>query len=274
MDGERPTVDPMSPRQEQEKSASYPKNYDYVAPDYHKEKHAGRNIAIVVIILILLTGGAGAYWFFVMKKPATNTSSSQTNQPVQTTPSNKIASDTKNHDSTNFSLSFDYPEDWKVSDVTGSGKLTATSPAMQLTGADNQQVTGQIVLTFREPSQKLSEFDKGNATAVRDSEKIAYAKPSAGQRGSTYISFLGYSGAEATALDGVYVTGDSGYQKDQAIPAVDIGKVNPVIAITFLKCADPKCSDAGTPFAVQNTVWDDAAFSGPLKNLLQSLSVH
>jgi hypothetical protein len=259
----------------EQKAPSYPKNYDAVPHNYHKESHGRRNVLIVAILVALLLVCGGGYWFLTHKKPAKSAATSQSSQTPAAAPTSIINAKTKNYESTNFSLSFDYPEDWKVGDTTGSGTLTATSPALQLTAADKQPVTGQIVFTIRDVSQKLTEFDKGNATAARESEKIAYAKPSSAQRGSTYISFLAYAASVDTAvLDGVYVTGDSGYQKGQAIPRVDIAKVNPLITITFVKCSDNSCNGGGTPLSASSALWDDAAISGPLKNMFESLVVN
>lgn len=120
----------------------------------------------------------------------------------------------------------------------------------------------------------MPEFDKGNAVAVRESEKIAYTKPSSVQRGSTYLSFLQYASSTATSLDGAYITGDVGYQKDQAIPKADFTPVDPVISLTFVKCADNSCTGEGTPIGVATTMWEDASFGKPLKTMLQSLVVN
>lgn len=275
MDENEPTNDRQSPDQGQSKP-TYSKNYNSVDYDYHKDKHTKRNILIALCILLLAIGGGAAYWFFVREKPAQNTAANKpASQQAQSEPVSAIAEETKNHNSKNFSLSFDYPKDWNVVDEESGEKLTATSPAMQLTGADNQKVTGQIVLTFRKQGQPLGEFDAGNALAIRDSEKVAYTAPSPGQRGSTYLSFLAYANAaNPAALDGVYVTGDSGYQKGQAVPLVDISKVNPVITLTFQSCTDGACSDASPPLAIANSMWDAAVFSGPLKKMLESLVVN
>jgi len=144
---------------------------------------------------------------------------------------------------------------------------------MQLKTANGQTITGQAVLLMRDTTQPLSEFTKGNATAVADSEKISYAKPTQTQRANTYISFLNYASSSTTGLDGVYVTGDAGYQKDQAVPSTDIVKIQPVIDVTFLKCSDSKCTGTGTPLTLSLTAWNDANFSKPVKSVLQSLSI-
>lgn len=258
---------------DQSEKPVYTKNYESVDHDYHRERHTLRNVLIILAVCIMALIAGGVYWWFFSRTPVSAPAQSPQTTEQQTTPSNTIAATTEKYTSKNFSLSFDHPEDWKIEDSTDSGKLTATSPVMVLVGADSQSVTGQIVLTFREPGQPLSEFDGGNALAVRDSEKLTYAQPSSGQRGSTYISFASSAGASnPTALEAVYVTGDFGYQNLQAIPAIDISKVNPVISITFRQC-DKDCQTSSPALSVSNSMWDDPAFSAPLRKMLESLVV-
>ncbi len=231
------------------------------------ERHMVRNITAGLLALALLAAaGFGIYSKFLKNKgnstpPAQTASSQQTS----TKAASKIASETAHYDSTNFNLGFDYPKDWTVTDAAGSGILTAVSPSMQLTNSSGQTVTGQVVLKIRDKTQKLTEFNSGNATATRDSLKIAYTKPTQTQRGSTYLSFLQYA-ASGSGLDGIYITGDNGYQKGQAIPLVDITKVDPVISIIFQDSSSKQMSIAAS-------MWDDQSFSGPLTSLLKSLSI-
>jgi hypothetical protein len=227
-----------------------------------------------LLILIVVAALAGiVYMVFFKAKPAKAPTKTSTNNTVSQS-DNSTATATKHYDSSNFNLGFDYPEDWKVNDADGSGILTVTSPAMQLKDASGQSVTGQIIMEIRDKTQKLTEFDKGSATAARDSEKIAYTKPSQTQRASTYISFLSYASSTTSGgFNGIYITGDNGYQKDQTVPAVDISKVDPIIDIVFNKCADEKCSVKGAPMSVSTSSWADTNFSGPLKLFRSSLSI-
>ncbi|HSD56447.1 MAG TPA: hypothetical protein VLA92_04830, partial [Candidatus Saccharimonadales bacterium] len=235
------------------------------------------------LAVILAAGLAfGAYWMF-MRKDNTNTKKTTTNTATNSDNSHSsdieedtaIATETEHHTSSQFMLEFDYPKDWKVTDEAGSGKLTATSPGLMLKDASGKSYTGQVVFTVRNKQQALPEFDKGNAVAMRESTKINYTKPSQAQRAATYISFLRYaSSVTEGAVDGVYITGDVGYQKDQAVPKADFTSVDPIISITFLKCTDENCSGEGTTAAVQSKAWDEAAFGKPLQSMLQSLIVN
>lgn len=241
-------------------------SYDTPPPPPVPPKKATKSINWwIVIIVILLLAVAAIYWFLLRSKPATapapKTNTQQNSENSSNTPA---TAETTHYDSSNFNLGFDYPKSWKVVDTAGSGKLTVTSPSIKLNGADGQQTDGQIIMTIRDRTQKLPEFDKGNAAAVLDSEKIAYTKPSQTQRGSTYLSFLNYAGS-SSGLDGIYITGDNGYQKGQAIPKIDISKVDPIIDITF--------TSGGNPLTIGPGSWSDDSFSKPLKDMLKSLSI-
>ena len=231
-------------------------------------------IGLTILIAIVLLG-AGAMYLKNHKSTKKPAESSQTAQTTASTPAaSQIATTTKHYDSSAFQLAFDYPQDWTVSD-NGNGILTVTSPKLQLKSADGQTVSGRIIMTIRDSAQKLTEFNAGNALAAKASVKIAYTKPSPSQRGSTYESFLRYANTANTAgLDGVYITGDSGYTLGQAIPLVDVQKVSPVINITFVKCADSVCTAKTTPLSIASTAWDDKTFSQPLESMLQSLTIN
>lgn len=151
--------------------------------------------------------------------------------------------------------------------------MTVISRPISLKVSTGQNVTGQITLTIRDPSQPLPEFDKGNATATIDSVKIAYSHPSQNQRANTYMSFLTYASSAASGIDGIYITGDYGYKKVQAIPKVDIQKIDPITSITFAKCADNSCSGKTTPLNLAVSDWQNGQLSGPLTKMLESLSI-
>jgi lipopolysaccharide export system protein LptC len=249
-----------------------PRNFEPVGPNYHKLKRKFHPFLIIVLLLLLAVGAI--YWFMIRAQPA-KAPTKKTAGSSQTSSSTANLS-TTHYDSSNFNLGFDYPKSWKVSDTSGSGKLTVTSPAMKLIDSDNQKVDGQIVMAIRDKTQKLSEFDKGNAAAILDSEKITYTKPSETQRGNTYISFLNYAsstGSNAAGIDGIYVTGDAGYQKDQAVPAADISKIDPVTDVTFVKCSDSQCTGTGLALTLDVSNWQDSSFSKPIKTMLQSMNI-
>jgi hypothetical protein len=252
-------------------------DYANYEPPKKERNPTWRKVLIVLTAVVILAGLATGAYFFIKnrdsgkaeKEPTASTQTEETAPPA----TSQISTTTKNYSSANFNLSFDYPDDWKVTD--SGGVLTVKSPATSLKDAGGQQTNGQIVMTIRAKDQKLTEFDEGAAMASRQSVKIDYTKPTQSQRGSTYESFLAYFGSDSgTVLDGVYITGDSGYTKGQSIPKDDVLKVEPVISITFFACTSGQCTEKTTPIGIAASSWDDKSFSGPLEAMLKSLSIN
>jgi hypothetical protein len=254
-------------------------DYSQFTPQLKPKKKWPRVLGWTLLVLVVIAAlGAGGYWLASHKSaPKQNQSSSQKNNSSnnQAQNQNRAVATTEQYQSTNFNLSFNHPQDWAVAD-TGNGKLTVTSPTMQLTDASGQSQAGQVVMSIQnKDSADLSMFKQGNAIAVLDSQKIAYTKPTSTQRADTYVSFLQYAATTTHgALDGVYITGDAGYQKGQYIPESDITKVDPLIRVTFVKCANASCSGTTTPLSISSSMWTDpTSFSGSVENILKSLAI-
>lgn len=255
--------------------------YTKHAGGYSAPKHTFRKVILIsfVVLVVLAAAGFAVYKLVLNKDNKKADKSADTSQQSSNAASNDeatIDTETEHYTSTGFiGLEFDYPKDWKVAEGADGGVLTVKSPVLSLKQAGGQTGSGQVVFTVRNKQQALPEFDKGNAVAAIESEKINYTKPSSAQRAATYLSFLTYASSSQTgAIDGVYITGDVGYQKDQAIPKADFVPVDPVISITFVKCSDSTCSDNGTATGIDATMWKDTKFGVPLKSMLQSLTIN
>lgn len=239
-------------------------------PDYHKPKRDRRTVYILAgVLFAVLLAGAGSYWYLNRHKakntPApTATSQTTGGQAASAAPAQLINPKTKSYTSSNFGLAFSYPEDWTVTD-SGNGSLSTKSPTIKLKDPSGQSFSGQIVFLIRDHAQKLTEFDKGNAIATRDSQKLAYTKPTQTQRANTYASYVVYAGG--SGLQAIYITGDNGYQKGQNVPAADISKVDPIINLAFL-------DSSGKQAGIQDSMMDDSSFAGPLKQIIESLSIN
>lgn len=266
MDNQPPTTNPYQPEEAPEPSINEFVRTVEPVQQAKKKRHLG--LVIGLVVGVLLVAGAAAFYVF-NKRHASTTSAGPTSQASEQ-PKAVINPTTKRYSSSQFYLDIDLPADWEIKDEAGSGIMTATSPNIAIPTAGTK-TTGKIILTMRDKSQKLTEFDKGNATGVMDSEKIVYTKPSSAQRGQTYISFLNYPTSTSTSLiNGVYITGDFGYKQDQAIPKVDIQKVDPIISLTFMAC-DGTCTKT---LGITSEAWQSADFGGSLKKILQSLTVN
>lgn len=251
--------------------------YSKHAAVYSAPKHRVRKTLIILGTVIALAAiGFGLYWLFLKddgKKAADSQAQNDRPETSQQPANDEVSTKTEHYISNSFMLEFDHPDDWTVIETAGSGQLTVQSPTLQLKAATGGSITGRIVFKIRNKQQPLPEFDEGNALAALESEKINYTKPSSVQRGSTYLSFLQYA-TSSDGIDGVYITGDTGYQTDQAIPRADFTPVDPVISLTFEKCSDSACSGEVTATGIAESVWQNAAYAAPVKALFQSLIIN
>jgi hypothetical protein len=250
------------------KDADTAVDYKQFTPKLRPEHRLLARFGKILVVLIVIAGcGYGAYMI------GTHAGSNAKDPPAKakTVVTHTAATATKQYTSNYQDLSFTYPEDWKVSET--SDVITATSPSMKLDGAGKGTVNGQMILKIRDKNEQLTEFSAGNATAVLKSQIISYSAPAAGQRASTYISLLNYANSKQTGIDGIYITGDAGYESGQDAPVSDLAPIDPVVSITFAQCANNACSGNSTALTIASSAWRNKTFSAPLIKMLASLSI-
>jgi hypothetical protein len=244
--------------------------------DRPKKRHRFLRFLGWMLLIVVLTGAiGGSVWYFALRKVPKEETKPQGNSGAIVNDTEKPAvkeDPTEVYNATAFNMQFDYPQDWKVANGANN-TVVASSPATKLKLASGKTQTGQINLTVQHKQSSLPEFQKGNALAVRESQKINYKKPSQVQRASTYLSFLNYSESTSKGIDGVYITGDFGYVKDQYVAQDDVAKADPLIRLTFRGCNDDKCATVGDPVTLAPTAWDDTTFTKPLQTMLESIVV-
>ncbi|MEO6513699.1 MAG: hypothetical protein ABIR37_03355 [Candidatus Saccharimonadales bacterium] len=241
-----------------------------------KKKRLWLRILIAVLVLALLAGaGVFAYPRFIKKQAATPATKQSTTGAKQSTQPQTDKITTKHFDSTNFNLGFEYPDTWTVNDNAETARLTVTSPASSRKTLAGEAALVRTVVTIAAKGQNLAAFDKGSGLAVLASEKIKYVSPTSAQRAETYLTFVQNSSTPSgDGMDGIYITGDHGYQKDQYIPKTDMTGLDPVITVTFEKCTDSKCTTTPVVVSLRSTDWDDTALKNPLLTLLKSIAVN
>jgi hypothetical protein len=236
----------------------------------------------LVSLLIIGAASAGAYIRLhdsgpAKKQPAqakTQQTNQTSNEPAAETDQNSAA-ETKTYDSTAFGLSIAYPGDWTPEET--KDKLVITSPVVTLTDATGATKQGRMLLTVRARQDKPVEFTAGKVVAVLDSDKIDYSKPTATQRGSTYLSYLQYSTTTTKGgLDGVYITGDYGYKYGQEVRVTEISKVSPLVDVTFVDCADSTCAaTTQQALTISSTAWkSDTTNRQVIETMFKSLTLH
>ncbi len=240
-----------------------------------KRKRRKGWLVFLIILLILAVAGAAAYWYMYVREEAPGQAVQETEREEEVSqPADELEDvPLKEYSSSGFGLTFEFPENWRVQETADGSRLTAVSPAVQFMDTTNKIVTGQITLSIRDKSVELTEFADGNAVAVRESERMSYARPSSNQRGQTYLSFLGFIGS-AGGIDGVYITGDTGYQEGQAVPAADFVPVEPIISLTFQECVDSECTAASEEnVSVDPGSWEYNPVLKQAKSILESLTI-
>jgi len=221
----------------------------------------------LLLVIIVLAGVAyGAYWYGT-QQTSKSTPKAATPAPTKSAP---VTTSTTHYDSATYSLGFDYPSTWKLSDTTG--KLTVTSPSTQLSGLDGKTV-GRVIITVQNQQTAIPDFPANGAMASIASDMVTYKQPSEVQRAQTYLSYLGYQ--SPNGLDALYISGDSGYQAGQQVPMGDIVKGNPLIGITFEACGNSDCA-AGTtgPLTLRASDWKSSPLSTVVTGFLESIVVH
>lgn len=278
-----PEAPPPEPKDEAHEEpppeAAAPVERERVGPDYHiKDEKSPKKLIILVALLLIVGGGAAAYY---QKHRSNNQKQAQAVQQLQAqqkAANSQIDSKTKSYTSPNFYLTFSYPADWTVKD-NSSAELDVTSPPIRYKNLAGRSLTGIIELRVRNQQQKLSEYSgvsNKDPTAASESQKISYAKPTSNQRANTYLTFVHTAGSTTNpnGLSEVFITGDFGYQKGQAVPVADIQKLNPIISLSFLECGNQCSGTAGVPIDISLSTWQDANFSGPLLKMFESFSIN
>jgi hypothetical protein len=246
----------------------------YLSPSQRKKptwrKAAAKTLKIALVILIVAALAAVVYWKFFHHKTKPAMQQKPSTQTVQT--ADAFTAKTKNITSENVGLTLSYPETWNAEDA--ADKLTVTSPITQLIDTMGQAITGKIALTVQPKGAVPKAFDSGGVISALDSQKIKYTRPTPIQRGQTYMTFLQYAQTLAKGqLDGIYVTGDFGYQTNQYVPKTDIAKLDPLILVTFLKCDNDACANP-TDTSIQSDMWaNDADFQKSISTMLKSIQV-
>ena len=228
---------------------------------------------VLIVLVVVAAAAVGAYWFGSIKgaAPAKKAATHHANTGTPTHPLTPVGTATKHYDSTIYTLGFDYPASWVVSDTTT--KLTVTSPAMQLSAIGGQKANAHVMVTLQNQQSTIPGFPPNGALATLASDKLTYKQPTSIQRAQTYLSYLGYR--TTNGLDALYITGDSGYQQGQQVPASDVVRGNPLISVTFATCTTSDCS-SGTPTAVTllASSWQATQASKDVTSLLESIQLN
>ena len=188
--------------------------YQERPPRPHQLVRKGGNkrwlIIIGIALAVLLVGGA-LYWFVLRSKPAptAKTSATATKEaaPVSTGP--------KTYKSTKLGMGVTYDSSWKLSENADKSEVILTSPKTTYTRRDGTSTSGAFTVKLRHgliPDAMTATVQKD--VAVRDSEVIAYTKPTANQRQYTNLS---YAGTDPNTFQFFIISGNTSLKSGAAI---------------------------------------------------------
>ena len=234
----------------------------------NKETHFWKKLLIVLVAIIVIVALVGGGYHLWHDRKHVNTSAKKTTVTVNHI---SIPNPTQNYSSDNLSLTLNYPSNWVIVDALGSNQMTITSAPLKLLNAYSQPITGKITLTILNYSPStVTGFNGNSSTASIKSQLVTFANPTPDQIASTYISFAHFpaSTTPSNSIDGIYVTGNYGYQVNQDIPQANITSQSPIIYYTFTECSNSTCSGTTKSLSIPASLWQDKNFSGPLLNMI------
>lgn len=177
-----------------------------------RREHRKRQKLILLIsggvVLVLLLLGA-AYWLFSRDKDKAVQTTTSEQKPTTQTPAAQPADSTPvTFKSKKYNIELTHPKDWNLKEAQ-SGAITITSPQTSYAKTDGQSATGVFTVKFRVGVTDAQKATIEKAVATRDSEVIAYDKPTENQRYYTNLSYAG----QKDIFNFFIVTGNSAIKK-------------------------------------------------------------
>lgn len=154
------------------------------------QKKGGKKIVVVLLILIVVAGLGFLGWKLLTKPKSepegAKPSGSSTSQPKSDLPK---ASGTKAYTNDIMRLTLTYPNNWTVSEESGSTFIE--SPTFSYSTTNKGDVTGVFRIYIHQSATTSDSKAFGRGLAIMPSEKLVYANPAPSQRKETFLSFFG-----------------------------------------------------------------------------------
>jgi len=249
------------------------KDFSYVNTKKGPSKRDKKSQIIFIIscciLLAILGAGAYSYGYYTRdnKKQEVKTTTKIVVKPLA---NNIYSPTTTSYDSTVFGFNIKYPDSWQLSS-SGTNNVSLTSPVTSLTADTGQKVNGRVVLSVVSKGLVPAGFGT-SSVAVLDSVDISFDSPTSNQAAQSYLSFVQYPATDIKGgLDGIYVTGNNGYVKDDVIPIADVNTMSPLIYATFYQCNSLACTSS-KPLTISSSEWSNTDFSNAITNTIKSMT--
>ncbi len=205
---------------------------------------------------VLIIGGA-VYWF-ALRKPAPAPAPKTTSANSEEQDATPVSTEPVTFKSTKLGMAVTYANGWKVRENADKSEVILTSPKTSYARKDGTSTEGVFTIKLRHgvlPEAMPETVQK--AFAVRDSEVIAYAQPTAEQRQYTNVT---YAGGDANTFGFFIVSGNTSLKAGQGVGAtIDLNGTVYLIAGGFgADETDALAFDPATKDALDNAVFEQA----------------
>lgn len=245
------------------------RDYSVAHTPIRKKNNKSKIIIIIILITIMFVSLFFVFHTNEKKKTVIQKSTSKTKSLISSNPNSTSSSI---YSSVYYNLTLNLPNGWSVIN-DNKLSLSVVSPVQDLIDTSNNKVNGRIFLSITPTGQVPSGLDGKDALEVIESLKVSYTQPTSSQLAQSYISLVQYqSTIQPNGLDGIFVTGNSGYTQSQIVPFSRLKSLNPTIVIYFQSCSDSKCSKANN-LTINDSMWNNSDFQNTIINLIKSLSL-
>lgn len=165
-------------------------------PDYHKHKRSrGKHKKLWLGLLTVATlAGLGlvGMQYINRDKPTT-----QPQTITQTKADSTVISDvpdvstSKSYDSQNMNLTLSYPSNWTLT-ANADSSVKIVSPAFSYKTIAGEEIKGNFRVYIRQTARTVDTKYIGLGVAAEPSHPLTYAKPTASQRKTTYLTNFGF----------------------------------------------------------------------------------
>jgi hypothetical protein len=198
-----------------------------------KKKGSGKRTLLIVagvVAALILTSGAVYGWMAMRSDNSSEESTQETadenSEPQRQTPdlSPQEAAEMVTFKSDTLNLEFQHRRDWTVTESADKAAITLASPPVgyQTVGGAVPESRGVFTLKIKRGVNQTERDTINNATAIRESELVAYDAPTEVQRHYTNIT---YAGREDNFMF-ILVTGSEAYAPGDAISGLSLSSDN------------------------------------------------
>lgn len=273
---------PINPSDLPGESGAQSTHRDFKPPPKQRSNKKLLAAAIVIAVVLLLIGG----YLLTKKSPAkteatTKQASSNNLTNVSPTPS---ASDTKNYKSSvkDLDLSFDYPSNWKVAVNTDAKDssikyISVETPPSDISNDKSENKTGKVLILIRPRGADIAELSGDSNSVAKDSQQLAYAKPSTNQHQYPYLTFIHFGGNRTSKnpFEEVMITGNTNFSSSAIIGNGNIAGVDPLVSAAFYECGSAECAGKGSGvLSITDSVWQNSDTLKKVKAVFESLVIN